>query len=157
METKSIKEKQKKYIILFGYISDPPVGGGGGGGGWEPGYPTYPGTGGGGGGEGTDDGMGGTLPSGSISTVGQEQRGTTFFAPPITNFVRFRYQSVAPLPGWTVQTYSFGQWKSGSGTANPLAYKTIDVDIAASNVNVDITFQTTDTNGGTVYWQAMHR
>lgn len=154
--SKKVVEKPFGSIILFGYINEPP--GGGGGGGWDPDYPTYPGTGGGGGGgESTSDGMGGTLPSGNISTDGQEQRSATFWAPPITNFVRFTYRSLAALlPGVTVQTKSLGSWKSASGTANPVTYKTLDVGLYASNVQVTVTYQTTDSNGGACQWQAMH-
>jgi len=153
---KKVIDTPVRPIILFGYINEPPGGGGGGGGGWNPDYPTYPNTGGGGGGESTSDGMGGTLPSGNLSSNGQEQVGDSFWAPPITNFVRFTFRSVAPLPGWTVQTKSLGSWKSNSGTANPIYYKTLDVGLYASNVQVSVTFQTTDSNGGTCHWQAMH-
>lgn len=71
-------------IILLGYINFPPGGGGGGGSGgpYDPDYPTYPGTGTGGGGrEGTDDGMGGILPHGTLSSNGQEQVTDSIFIP----------------------------------------------------------------------------
>jgi|GEM_PF-4515632 len=156
MKKKTIEKLKGNVIILFGYITDPPGGGGGGGGGgYDPNYPTYPNTG-GGGGESTGDGSGGTLPSGTLSSDDQTQVGTTFFAPSITSFVRFRYRSVAPLPGWTVQTRALGGWNPKSATANPITFTTLDVPIDASNITVNITFQTTDTNGGTCTWQAMH-
>jgi len=135
-------DKPNTPIILFGYISEPPSGGGGGGqGGYQPGYPTYPGTGGSGSNEGIDDGMGGTLPHGILSSDGQEQVTASVFLPPITNFIRFRYESVAPSPPFTVQTKSLGNWKSGSATANPITYTIVDVGLYASNVYVTLTFQ----------------
>lgn len=161
MENKLINiEKHKTCIILFGNITDPgDGGGGGGGGGTDPGggggSPTEPGTG-GGGGEGTGDGMGGTLPHGTISTDGQEEGGTSFFAPPITSFVRFKYRSTSVAVPWTVKTKSLGTWKSNSGTSSFVVYRTLDVPIVASNVTVTVTFQTWDTNGGLCTWQAMH-
>ncbi|MBB6271254.1 hypothetical protein HDF26_001681 [Pedobacter cryoconitis] len=99
--------------------------------------------------------MGGTLPHGTLSSDGQEQVSDSVFIPPITNFIRLKYRSVA-FPGWTVQTKSLGNWKSNSGTANPITFRTLDVGLYASNVYITVTFQTTDTNGGTCYWQAYH-
>ncbi|WP_158795525.1 hypothetical protein [Pedobacter sp. L105] len=153
--------RNKTHIILFGAITDPGGGGGGGGtgGGGTGGggtSPTSPGTG-SGGGESTGDGSGGTLPHGTLSANDQYQVGTTFFAPPITSFVRFRYESSAALrPQWTVQTKALGDWVSRSGGSTPVAYATLDVPIDASNITVNITFQTSDSNGGSCIWQAMH-
>lgn len=156
MKSKILKNRKSNHIILFGYINEPPGGGGGGGGGYDPGYPTYPGTG-GGGGESTGDGMGGTLPHGTLSSDGQEQVGTTFFAPYITSFVRFRYRSIAaPFPPFTVQTRALGGWNPKTSVANLVTYTTVDVPIDASNYTVQIRFQTADSNGGLVNWQAMH-
>lgn len=145
-------------IILFGYINEPPGGGGGGGGGgWDPDYPTYPGTGGGGGDESTSDGMGGTLPSGNLSSDGQEEVSGAFWAIPIVSFVRFTYVAVAPLPGWIVRTRSLGNYMSNSGTGAVGITRTLDVGLYASNTQVHVYFATTDTNGGTCHWQAMRR
>lgn len=100
--------------------------------------------------------MGGILPHGTLSSNGQEQVTDSIFIPPITNFIRFKYRSITLLPGWTVQTKSLGNWKSNSGTANPITYRTLDVGLYASNVYITISFQTTDTNGGNCEWQAYH-
>jgi len=151
-------ERVKTHLILFGSITDPDGGGGGGGGnpGGGGGGSTEPNTG-GGGGESTGDGSGGTLPHGTLSSDDQTQVGTTFFAPPITGFVRFKYESSAAVkPQWTVQTKALGGWISRSGGATPFAYATLDVPIDASNITVNITFQTTDSYGGSCVWQAMH-
>lgn len=156
MKRKIVKKHPVNPIILLGYINEPPGGGGGGGGGYDPDYPTYPNTG-GGGGESTGDGMGGTLPHGTLSSDDQTQVGTSFFAPYITSFVRFTYRSsVALAPPFTVQTRALGGWIARTAVANLITYKTVDVPIDASNYTVNITFQTADSNGGLVNWQAMH-
>lgn len=157
MKKKDKKTEKSNPIILFGYINDPPGGGGGGGGGgYDPNYPTYPNTG-GGGGPSTGNGSGGTLPSGVLSSDDQYQVGTTFFAPSITSFVRFKYMSSAALtPPFSVQTRALGGWNTKTGVGNPVSYTTIDVPIDASNITVNITFRTADSNGGSCSWQAMH-
>lgn len=144
-------------IILFGYINEPPEGGGGGGGGWDPDYPTYPNTG-GGGGESTSNGGGGTLPSGTLSSDYQEEVSDTFWAPPITAFVRFTFlSSGATTPNVIFKTRSLGNYKTSTAVASPFVWRTRDVDLYASNTQVHVYFQTTDNNGGSCHWQAMHR
>lgn len=139
--TKKVVGTAHGPIILFGYITDPPGGGGGGGGG-----------------ESTSDGLVGTLPSGNLCSDDQTQVGTAFWAPPITSFVRFTaYGGAAITPYVTVQTRSLGNYKTVAGFVPILTYRTFDVDIYPSNVSVSIYFQTSDTNGGCVHWQAMHR
>ncbi|MGY0034570.1 hypothetical protein [Pedobacter sp. NJ-S-72] len=160
--TKKVIDTPHGCIILFGYITDPPGGGGGGGptpptGGWNPDYPTYPGTG-GGGSESTSDGAGGTLPSGNLSSDGQEQVSGAFWALPIVSFVRFTvYPSGAASPNVIVMTKSLGNFMSKTTTIPFTATtRTVDVGIYASNTQVHVYFQTTDSNGGSCHWQAMH-
>lgn len=148
-------------IILFGYITDPPEGGGGGGGssgggGWNPEYPTYPGTG-EGGGESTSDGAGGTLPSGNLSSDDQTQVSDAFWAIPIVSFVRFTCYGGTISPNVIVQTRSLGNYMSKNGFVPSLSYRAFDVNIYASNTQVHVYYQTTDTNGGSCHWQAMHK
>lgn len=143
-------------IILFGYINEPPEGGGGGGGGWDPDYPTYPNTG-GGGGESTSDGQGGTLPSGNLSSNYQEEVSDAFWAPPIVSFVRFTvYPSGAATPNVIVKTRSLGNYMTKTTIPYASVTRTVDVGIYASNTQVRVYFQTTDNNGGSCHWQAMH-
>jgi hypothetical protein len=162
LPTKKVIDKSHGPIILFGYITDPPEGGGGGGptpppGGWNPDYPTYPGTG-EGGGESTSNGAGGTLPSGTLSSDGQEQVSDVFWAPPIVSFVRFTvYPSGAAGPNVILMTKSLGNIMSKTTVPFTLLTRTADVGIYASNTQVRVYFQTTDSNGGSCHWQAMHR
>ncbi|WP_367868295.1 hypothetical protein [Pedobacter sp. WC2423] len=156
LPSKKVTDKPHGPIILFGYISEPPEGGGGGGGGWDPNYPTYPGTG-GGGGESTGDGAGGTLPSGNLSSDYQEQVSDAFWAPPIVSFVRFTvYPSGAATPNVVVRTRSLGNYMTKTTIPFTATTRTVDVGLYASNTQVHVYFQTTDSNGGSCHWQAMH-
>lgn len=135
---KKVNNASHGPIILFGYITDPPEGGGGGSGPWDPGYPTWPGTGGGGGGSGgapsTDDGMGGTLPSGNLSSDGQEEVSTAFWALPIVSFVRFTvYPSGAIGPNVILRTRSLGNYMTKTTIPFTATMRTVDVGIYASN------------------------
>lgn len=160
LSAKKIIYKSHGPIILFGYITDLPEGGGGGGssgGGWNPNYPTYPGTG-EGGGESTSDGAGGTLPSGNLSSDGQEQVSDAFWALPIVSFVRFTvYPSGAVGPNVVLMTKSLGNYMSKNTVPFTSITRTVDVGIYASNTQVSVYFQTTDSNGGSCHWQAMHK
>lgn len=160
MPSKKVIDTPHGAIILFGYITDPPEGGGGGGGGgsggWDPNYPTYPGTG-EGGGESTSNPAGGTLPSGNLTSDGQEQVSDAFWAPPIVSFVRFTvYGSGATLPNVIVQTKSSGTYKTKNGFVSATG-RIFDVDLYTSNCQVHVYFRTTDSNGGSCHWQSMHR
>jgi hypothetical protein len=157
ISTKKVINTPHGCIILFGYITEPPGGGGGGaGGGWNPDYPTYPGTG-EGGGESTSDGAGGTLPSGNLSADDQTQVSDAFWAIPIVSFVRFTCYGGTITPNVIVQTRSSGSYMVKNGFVPSLSYRTFDVDLYTSNCQVHVYFQTTDSNGGSCHWQAMHR
>lgn len=98
-----------------------------------------------------------TLPSGTLTSNGQEQVGTGFFAPIYTAKVRFTCRGHAALtPAFTCRTRALGDWKSKTVIGSSLFTTDVDVNLDASNYNVSITFQTTDSNGGTANWQAMY-
>ncbi|MET3115612.1 hypothetical protein AAKU52_003363 [Pedobacter sp. CG_S7] len=95
-------------------------------------------------------------PSGSLSSNGQEQVGTTFFAPSNTSFVRFNCRTAAtPLPVYQCQTRALGVWITKTATGSLFTTTVIDVNIDASNYNVNVTFKTSDSNGGSCDWVAM--
>ena len=97
-----------------------------------------------------------TMPSGSLSSNGQEQVGAGFFAPFGTKKVRFSCQGGgAPFPTFICRTHSFGITKSKTAVGTFITWLDIDVDIAASNVSVGIDFRTSDSNGGKSNWKAM--
>lgn len=97
-----------------------------------------------------------TMPSGSLSSNGQEQVGTGFFAPSGTMKVRFSCRGGGALtPAFICRTHSFGVTNSKTEIGTFLTWKDIDVDLAASNINVSIDFRTTDSNGGLCNWKGM--
>ncbi|MGO1242771.1 MAG: hypothetical protein ACTMH4_01715 [Sphingobacterium sp.] len=97
-----------------------------------------------------------TMPSGTLTSNGQEQVGTGFFAPYGAMKVRFSCKAnAAPVPIYTCRTRALGDWKSKTETGSLFTWTDIDVNLDASNYNVSITFQTTDSNGGVCNWKAM--
>lgn len=97
------------------------------------------------------------LPSGHLSSVGQEEVGASFFAPFNTSQVRFRCRgNAAPTPAFTCRTVAFGGEHQRTEVGTILYYTDIDVPIAASNTRVQVYFRTTDSNGGVCDWQAMY-
>jgi len=95
-------------------------------------------------------------PSGTLQSNGQEEVGTSFFAPYGTSMVRFScIANAAPTPVFTCQTKALGGWNSKTGLGHLGGVTVIDVPIDASNYNVSIKFQTTDSNGGKCSWQAI--
>ncbi|MEJ5092093.1 hypothetical protein GEO21_18850 [Sphingobacterium faecium] len=94
--------------------------------------------------------------SGTLSRNGQEQVGTSFFAPYGAKFIRFTcLANAAPTPAFICRTRALGNWKSTTSIGITGVLKIIDVALGASNYNVSITFQTTDSNGGSCSWVAM--
>lgn len=98
-----------------------------------------------------DVGLQQTLPSGYLESNGQEAVGAGFFAPSGSKKVRFVCAANAALtPGFTCRTHSFGITKQKTAIGLLGTWTTIDVDLAASNVNASVDFRTTDSNGGNV-------
>lgn len=96
-----------------------------------------------------------TMPSGQLSSNGQEQVGDAFFAPYAATNVNFQCKGGGALtPVYTCRTKALGGWKSKSAVGNPISWTSIDVGLDASNISVSITFQTTDSNGGKANWKA---
>lgn len=96
------------------------------------------------------------LPSGYLSSNGQETVGDGFFAPFGAQKVRFVCKAnAAPVAVYTCRTHSFGITKIGSATGSSFVNTTIDVVLAAGNVNASVDFQTSDPNGGVCNWQVM--
>lgn len=96
-----------------------------------------------------------TMPSGQLSSNGQEQVGDSFFAPYAATNVNFQCKGGgAPAPVYICRTKALGGWKSKSVIGHPTAWTPIDVGLDASNISVSITFQTTDSNGGKANWKA---
>jgi hypothetical protein len=96
-----------------------------------------------------------TMPSGQLSSNGQEQVGDSFFAPYAATNVNFQCKGGgAPTPFYTCRTKALGGWKSKTVVGNPVSWTSIDVGLDASNISVSITFQTTDSNGGKANWKA---
>lgn len=97
------------------------------------------------------------LPSGRLTSVGQEQVGTSFFAPVDTTKVRFSCRGNAALsPFFTCKTSAFGGVHQKTEIGSSLFFIDIDVPIAASNTYVSIYFKTSDSNGGICDWQLMY-
>lgn len=97
-----------------------------------------------------------SMPSGTLSPNGQEQVGTGFFAPYYTAKVRFSCRGNGAIsPFFTCRTKALGDWKSKTQIGNSITFTDIDVNLDASNINVSITFQTTDSNGALCNWKAM--
>lgn len=97
-----------------------------------------------------------TMPSGSLSSNGQELVGAGFFALPGTGKVRFSCQGGgALLPTFICRTHSFGVTKSKTAVGNFITWLDIDVVLVAANIDVSIDFRTTDSNGGKCNWKAM--
>lgn len=95
-------------------------------------------------------------PIGTLSSNSQEQVGTTFFAPSNTSFVRFNCRTAAaPLTVYQCQTRALGGWITKTATGGFITTTVIDVKIDASNYNVNVTFKTSDSNGGSCVWVAM--
>ncbi|MGJ1203842.1 hypothetical protein [Sphingobacterium lactis] len=97
-----------------------------------------------------------TMPSGNLSSNGQETVGAGFFAPFGATKVRFTCKAnAAPLAFYTCRTHSFGITKTGSGTGSAFVSTVVDVALAASNVNASVDFRTSDPNGGVCSWQVI--
>lgn len=91
----------------------------------------------------------GNIPSGSISTSGQEESGDSFFAPSSISSVDCNcFANVAPAAVHIVKTYSFGVTKVSSRVSNG----NVNVSLAASNITCSISYQTSDSNGGKCSW-----
>jgi len=94
--------------------------------------------------------------SGSLTSNGQEAVGTSFFAPYGASFVRFTCVANAALtPGFTCGTRSLGGWQYKTKVGTLFSATTIDVPLYSSNDHIAISFQTTDSNGGTCSWELM--
>lgn len=94
-------------------------------------------------------------PSGHIATDGQEVGRDVFFAPSGIRNVTFLCRSnVAITPIYNVTTQSFGITKTGGGIGAIGVNSSYTVGIAASNVDVCLTFKTSDSNGGECSWSA---
>lgn len=92
-------------------------------------------------------------PSGYIDTNGQEEGYDSFFAPYGKTYVRFECLSNAALtPAFVCRTKGLsGQWKSVT-KVGVLGKATVDVNIDASNINIGLSFRTSDSNGGKAAW-----
>lgn len=97
------------------------------------------------------------MASGHLSTVGQEETGTSFYAPRNTTQVRFSCRGNAALtPFFTCKTLALGSEHQRTEVGSNVVYVDIDVPVAASATNVNIYFSTTDSNGGVCDWQSMY-
>lgn len=92
--------------------------------------------------------------SGKIVTLDNMMDGITVFAPTGSLAVRFTCRANAAItPVFTCKTRSFGdiQVKVEAGTL--FTNSVIEVPLSASNCDVDIYFQTSDSNGGFANWE----
>src|SRR5690606_35392747 len=97
-----------------------------------------------------------SMPDGTLSPNGQEQVGTAFFAPIYTSQVRFSCRGGGAIaPFFICRTRVLGGWRSKTQVGNSITFTDVDVSLDASNINVSITFQTTDSNGALCNWKAM--
>jgi len=96
-----------------------------------------------------------SMPSGNLSTNGQEQIVASFFAPYGTKKIIFSCRGGGALtPAFTCRTHAFGKTNTRTSVGNFLTWIDIEVPLAAANVTVNIDFRTTDKNGGMCNWKA---
>lgn len=94
-----------------------------------------------------------SFPAGSLSTMGQEEASTTFFAPEYMKAVNAScYSSGAIITVQTVTTEALGVANVGTKLTN---FGTITVSIAASNTNCKVKYRTMDSNGGRCSWKGI--
>lgn len=97
-----------------------------------------------------------SVPSGTISSSGQNRVGTSFFAPVGTREVQFIVRgNAAPVPVFICRTHAFTVTNTRTKTGIMFTWTIINVPVAASNITVNIDFQTTDSNGGICRWKAI--
>ncbi len=95
-----------------------------------------------------------SMPSGSLSTSGQEFAQEGFFAPVGMKGVVFVCRTnAALLPVYTCKTNSLNTWKIKTAVGTLGTNTTVTVPLAASNTNAGVYFSTTDSNGGMAYYQ----
>lgn len=98
-----------------------------------------------------------TYPSGNITTLGQEEGKASFKTEYDHTKVLFRCRTNATAtPIYCCTVTAFGVKKIGSKIGNLITTTEITVPIAASGSGIyaDLTFATTDSNGGYCYWKA---
>ena len=96
-------------------------------------------------------------PSGNIVTSGQEMGYDTFFAYSGTKSVVFLCRSNAALtPIYNVTTETGGVVKTGGGIGAIGVNSSYTVGLAMSNVNANLSFKTSDSNGGNAAWKASY-
>lgn len=94
------------------------------------------------------------MPSGSLFTIGLEQASSTCWAPYGMRAVEFNCFSYSALLAFmTVTTQTQGEVISGLKVGN--LGGAVEVNVAASNTNCKVTFQTTDSTGGKCYWKGV--
>lgn len=94
------------------------------------------------------------IPSGTLTSIGQEMVSTGFWAPLGAKAVRFTCRSGAiPMPGFTCKTKALATLRIEAEYGALGTNKIIDVPIVASECTVEIFFQTTDPNGGSARWE----
>ena len=96
-------------------------------------------------------------PSGNISTVGQEDGTASFQTEREHTKVLFRCRTAAaPTPVYRCTVTAWGEKKIGSKVGSVFTTTEITVPIAGSGSGVyaDLTFATSDSNGGSCTWQA---
>lgn len=96
-------------------------------------------------------------PSGNIATVGQEDGTDGFRTEREHTKVLFRCRTAAaPTPMYRCTVTAWGEKKIGSKVGSVFTTTEITVPIAASGSGVyaSLTFATSDSNGGSCFWQA---
>lgn len=95
--------------------------------------------------------------SGTLQPSGMDKAVTGFFAPDGAKKVRFVCRpraSMATLCQCTVK--AFGAEKIQSGWVSVFINNTIEIPLAASNCNVEISFSVMDSNGGMAKWEVLY-
>lgn len=94
------------------------------------------------------------VPSGLLTSVGQEMVSDGFWAPEGAKAVRFTCGAgAAPTPGFTCKTKAMATFRIETKVGFIGTNTVIEVPIVTSNCAVEIFFQTTDSNGGYARWE----
>lgn len=94
-----------------------------------------------------------SMPSGTLSTNGQEFAESGLWAPTGMKGVKFVCRTNAALvPVYTCKTKSLNNWRAKTATGTLASNTAVYVPIVASNTSIGVYFSTTDSNGGSAYY-----